>query len=108
MENKVCSILGENIKKLRKARGITQNELAEMISLDVKSLSLIETGKGFASAKTLEKLTSVLKISVGDLFNSENEQNQRILYSEILSNLKLIKNSTSKLQTVNIVIKSLV
>ena len=108
MENKVCSVLGNNIKKLRKIRGITQNELAELIGLDVKSLSLIETGKGFASAKTLEKLTKVLKVGVGELFNTENETTQKALYSEILSNLKIIKNNTSKLQTVSIVVRSLI
>ena len=47
MENQVCKVLGDNIKKFRKIKGITQNELAEQVGLEVKSLSLIETGKGF-------------------------------------------------------------
>ena len=48
MQNQVCKILGENIRRLRKSRGLNQDKLAELIGLEIKSLSLIETGKGFA------------------------------------------------------------
>ncbi|MBO6088556.1 helix-turn-helix transcriptional regulator [bacterium] len=107
MENQVCKILGDNIKKFRKIKGITQNELAELAGIEVKSLSLIETGKGFISAKNLEKLSSILNVSFSDLFSSQNSENNKKIYSEILNNLKLIKNNNLKLNTVSIVVKSL-
>ena len=107
MENQVCKVLGDNIKKFRKIKGITQNELAEQVGLEVKSLSLIETGKGFVSAKTLEKLSLILNVSYSDLFNSQNYEDNKKLYSEILTNLDLVKNDSLKLNTVNIVLKSL-
>ena len=107
MENQVCKILGNNIKRFRKIKGITQNELAEQANLEVKSLSLIETGKGFVSAKTLEKLSAILNVSYSDLFNSQNCDDNKIIYHEILTNIDLIKNNYAKLNTVNIVLKSM-
>lgn len=107
MESQVCKVLGDNIKKYRKIRGITQNELAEYAGIEVKSLSLIETGKGFISAKNLEKLSTILNVSFSDLFDSHNDVDNKIVFSEILSNLDLIKNNNLKLNTVNIVLKSL-
>lgn len=108
MQNYICKILGENIKRLRKARNLKQDELAELIGLEIKSLSLIETGKGFVSAKTLEKLASVLNVPASELFENQNNNNADLLYSGIIKNLDLIKNNYSKLQTVDIVIKSLI
>lgn len=105
METNICKILGDNIKKLRKRRSLTQNELAELICIEVKSLSLIETGKGFVSAKTLEKLAYELKVQVSELFKVSDEQEGKIIYSEIISNLNLIKDNTDKLKTLNFVLK---
>lgn len=107
METNVCKVLGENIKKIRKIRGITQNELAEMLSLEVKSLSLIETGKGFISAKTLEKLIKILKISPAELFATSDQNECNKIYSEIVSDLDIIKEDAKKLNTVSLVLKSL-
>lgn len=107
MENSVCKILGNNIKKFRKIKNITQNELAELAGIEVKSLSLIETGKGFISAKNLEKLADILNVSFSDLFSTQNPDNNKNMYQEILSNMELIKNNNLKLNTVNVVLKSL-
>ncbi len=71
--------MGDNIRRLRKSRGLNQDKLAQLIVLEIKSLSLIETGKVFASAKTIDKLASVLNVSVSELFISENESNSQIL-----------------------------
>ena len=76
--------------------------------MEVKSLSLIETGNGFVSAKTLEKLISVLNVSLGDLFGELNEEEAGVLYKQVLDNLEFIKNNPAKLNTALMVIKSLV
>ncbi len=39
--------LGKRIKDLRKAKNITQEKLAEMINMDITSLSKIETGRNY-------------------------------------------------------------
>ena len=93
---------------IRKTKGLKQDELAELLGLEVKSLSLIETGNGFVSAKTLEKLISVLNVSLGDLFGELNEEEASVLYKQVLDKLELIKNNPAKLNTALMVIKSLV
>ena len=108
MKSYVCKVLGDNIKKIRKTKGLKQDELAELLGLEVKSLSLIETGNGFVSAKTLEKLISVLNVSLGDLFGELNEEEASVLYKQVLDKLELIKNNPAKLNTTLMVIKSLV
>jgi len=107
MDGDICKIFGNNVKKYRKTRNITQIELADKIGLEVKSLSLIETGKGFASAKTIGKIVTVLKVTPDELFTPQSDKNSKIIYSEIVNNLDLLKDDTRKLQTVSLVVKSL-
>ena len=108
MEENICKILGNNIKKIRNTQNLTQSKLAELLGIEVKSLSLIETGKGFASAKTLEKMTKVLNITATDLFTISDSKNNNVLYKKIISQIKSIKNDTAKLETLEIVLKGLI
>ena len=108
MKSFVCQVLGENIKRIRKAKGLNQSNLAELMGMEIKSLSLIETGNGFASAKTLEKLSSVLDVSLSELFETSNQNNSEFLYENILKNLQLIKNNSIKLNTINMVLKNII
>lgn len=48
--------VGHNLKLIRKAKGITQEDLASIIGIHPRQLSKIETGEHFPSCKTLEKL----------------------------------------------------
>lgn len=47
--------LGEKIKRERKKRGLTQEQLAEMVDISSRNLSNIEVGQNFPKAETLEK-----------------------------------------------------
>lgn len=108
MKKQVSIVLGDNIKKIRKAKGLKQDELAELIGLEVKSLSLIETGNGFASAKTLDKLVAVLNVPVSELFAVQNENDAQFIYTQIIDNLNFIKSNPEKLHTLLLVLKSLI
>ena len=108
MEENICQILGNNIKKIRKTKNLTQSKLAELLGIEVKSLSLIETGKGFASAKTLENLTKVLDVTATDLFAISDKKSNEIIYRKIIHKIKSIKNDTSKLETLEIILKGLI
>lgn len=61
-------LLGARIKELRKARGLSQDQLSEKINIDPKHLSRIEVGKSYPSLDTLEKISKVLKVEIKDLF----------------------------------------
>ena len=52
----IKKLLGEKIKSLRKSRGLSQMEFAEKIDISLNGLGIIETGKGFLTADTLEKI----------------------------------------------------
>jgi transcriptional regulator with XRE-family HTH domain len=48
--------LGKNIQKYRKLNRITQEKLAELIGVEINSISSIETGKYFPSPDNLVKI----------------------------------------------------
>ena len=75
--------------------------------MEVKSLSLIETGKGFISSRTLDRLISILNISPAELFETSDKNDCSKIYSDILCDLDIIKSDTKKLNTLSIVLKSL-
>lgn len=53
------SLLGKRLRKIRKAHGLTQKELSEVIELSVPSIGKIETGKTAPIFETFIKLTEV-------------------------------------------------
>jgi transcriptional regulator with XRE-family HTH domain len=56
--------LGLNIKKYRKAKGLSQNQLAELVDLSREHLACIEIGKEFISLRKLFLIADILKISM--------------------------------------------
>lgn len=69
-------ITGSTIKKMREKKGITQSQLADMISVSDKAVSRWETGKGFPDITLVEPLASALGISVIELFSGESVFNK--------------------------------
>ena len=60
----VKSYFGENLKRYRKEKQLSQEQLSEKVDISVKHLSAIERGLTFVSAKLLEKLSESLKTPV--------------------------------------------
>ncbi len=58
----------EELKRLRKAKGLSQAKLAALADLDPSTVSQIETGARRANTRTLEKLAAVLGVEVAELF----------------------------------------
>lgn len=86
--------VGKKIKKIRKKQGITQEKLAEMIGIEVPSLSNIETGKFSPSTETLQKLSQVLNVKPWEFFYVEDvtiEEMKKEIKSSINKNQKLVK-----------------
>lgn len=61
-------MLGARIKELRKAKGLSQDQLSESIGIDPKHLSRIEVGKSYPYMETLESIASSLGVELKDLF----------------------------------------
>ncbi len=99
--------LGANIKKYRKARGLSQEKLSELIGIQPRQMSKLETGVHFPSGKTLENICVTLDVTPKDLFNFDimfaeesclvdgtyNISNYRVLKSE---NVYQLLNKTDK------------
>lgn len=63
------NLLGANIKKYRKLRKLSQNQLAEILDFSREHIACIETGKEFISLRKLFDLADVLDVPVKDFFN---------------------------------------
>lgn len=55
------------LKKLREARGLTQEQLAEKAGVSRAYLARLEIGRHDPPLSTLEKLAKALKVKVGKL-----------------------------------------
>jgi transcriptional regulator with XRE-family HTH domain len=61
--------LGLRIKELRRQAGLKQEQVAEAVGIDSKSLSRIEQGKHYPSLETLESLGDALKAPLREFFD---------------------------------------
>jgi len=59
--------LGENLKKIRTKKDITQTGLAETLGVDKSFISNIENGKTNPTLSTITGLAKALGVSVNDL-----------------------------------------
>ena len=62
-------IMGENLRKARMARGMTQTEIAERVNISLTAYQKIESGKTRIINKTYEKCAAVLGIPLVELVN---------------------------------------
>ena len=68
-------ITGAMIKRLREARRITQQQLAEKMHVSDKAVSRWETGRGYPDITLVEPLAAALGVSVIELFSGEDVVN---------------------------------
>jgi transcriptional regulator with XRE-family HTH domain len=62
------SVLAKNIKELRTAKGLSQEELAEKSGVSLTYIGMIESGLRNASFKTIEHIAEALEIEAPRLF----------------------------------------
>lgn len=93
-------MLQENIKKFRKERGLTQEELAIRVNVVRQTVSKWEKGQSVPDADLLQKIAEVLEIPVSQLLGEEKELEQnRNEIAEQLSRINeqlAIRNRRSK------------
>jgi transcriptional regulator with XRE-family HTH domain len=66
--------LGKRIARLRRARKLTQEQLAKALGYSVEFISLVERGVNAPSVAGLEKFAHVLKVEVKELFSFEEDK----------------------------------
>lgn len=60
-------MIGERIKKLRKEKGLTQKELAEMTGISLSAIEKYERGKLNPSLGKIESIANALEIGISNL-----------------------------------------
>lgn len=66
------SVIGKQIKKYRTAKGITQEQLGELVGVTTQAVSKWERG-GTPDAELLSQLAQVLEVSIDALFGQEEQ-----------------------------------
>ena len=62
--------LGQNIKRLRKERGLSQAQLAEKVECHLSNINRIETGKYTPALETVVRIVATLDVPVDYLIYS--------------------------------------
>ena len=65
---------GKNLAIIRKKRGLTQEELAKLLSISNVTLSRWETGLFEPNASTMRKLCEILHCTEAEILNGSDEQ----------------------------------
>lgn len=64
--------IGDRIKKIREAKGLSQKEVALSLSMNPSQYSKIENGKVDPQCSSIEKIAGALGVSLANIFTQEN------------------------------------
>lgn len=82
---------GENLKKLRKERGMTQETLAEFLGVSFQTVSKWERGESYPDITMLPVFASFFNVSIDDLIGIDKVENEQKIneYLELYDTMKL-------------------
>jgi len=76
-------MISENIKELRKQKGLTQKELAEKLIVTSQAVSRWETGDVEPSIDTISNMAKIFGVTTDELIGgSENKPQSQVVYEE--------------------------
>ena len=96
----IKNLLGEKVKRLRKMRGFTQEQFAEMIDITPRNLCRVEAGQSFVTSDTLDKILIALNVPADILFSYEHLKEDKELLADIYTYIDKIKVDSQKLEKV--------
>lgn len=65
--NKISTKLGQNMKRIRTKKKMSQGDIARFLKVDRGYISNIENGKKNPTLATIQKLADALKVSADEL-----------------------------------------
>ena len=77
--------IGEKIKFYRKKLGLSQGELAELVKIETKSLSRIESGHNYPQCENLVAISTALKIAPWQLYFQDEQIQLEKMRDELTS-----------------------
>ena len=89
--------IGTKIKEIRKRKKISQEQLAELVSMNNRSILRIENQQNLPTLETLAKIAEVLDVPITDFFEGSCPQNRQ----EVIANVNALmeKMNDKELQT---------
>ena len=99
--------LGQKIKRMRLNRGLTQEQLAEMVDVSQRTMSGIEIGENFVTADTFDKIVKALNTTSEELFATNHLKEPNELLDEIQNKIPYIARNPIKLDILYNVVTSL-
>ena len=91
------SVIGERLKRARKEKHLTQEQLAEKIDVSIAFLSRIERGSSQINLKRLSQICEILDVTEGDILNGASSKSAKYLDSEFANLLKNCYSDKQKL-----------
>lgn len=84
----MLKIFGENLKRLRVEKGISQEDMAKKIKIHANHLSRYERGLSAPSIEVVEKMAKLLDVSIDELVSgSVNERIEKNIADRELLNI---------------------
>lgn len=77
-------VIGQRIRKYRKANRLSQEELAEKVGISITHMSHIETGNTKLSLPVLVKLSEELSVRTDDLLFDSSVVNKSAIIDDII------------------------
>ena len=81
-------MLGENLKSARKQKGLTQNQLAELIGVQRSVISKYESGLIEPSIAQIERIADALGVPLENLLGLQNFDEKFLQWNDRVKNLK--------------------
>lgn len=84
--------IAEQIKKVRKEKGLSQQEVADRLSMNRVQYNRIETGKSDPTMNILQRIAAVLEINVVEFFEADRDGTEVNSVNEpLLQKLRLLE-----------------
>ena len=86
-----------NLKKIRKSRKLTQEQLAELVGVDFRYISFLENARSFPSCELIEKFVDALGINYSELFDFEEKFDRELAENQIMELVKSLDDKSLKI-----------
>ncbi len=84
---KLKKTIGEKIKFFRKKKGLSQDKLAEIVNIEMKSLSRIESGHNYPQCENLVAIARALSVAPWQFYFSDEIKDLNVMRDELIYQL---------------------
>ena len=99
--------LGMRIKYLRKAKNLTQEQLAEKLGISINAISKWERGLNLPDVSLMKELCKILDITLNELFEGKKLTNNE-MFDKAENNIISLMMTLKQLKIVNMLIQVLI